>query len=56
MGRLVDEVWDEIAYLGYHLHWDFERLLDLEHRDRDRLVESVASLNDRAWERARELA
>ena len=56
MARPVGEVWDEIAYLGYHLHWDFERLLDLEHRDRDRLVEAVASLNDRAWERARELA
>ena len=30
-------LWDEIAYLAYHLHWDLDTLLDLEHRDRGRL-------------------
>ena len=43
-------LWQEIAYLAYHLHWDLDRLLDLEHGDRARLVELVADLNDRAWE------
>ena len=32
-----DALWDEIAYLAYHLHWDLDRLLDLEHADRARL-------------------
>ena len=44
-----------MAYLGYHLHWDFDTLLDLEHRDRARLLASVARLNERAWEEVREL-
>lgn len=43
-------LWNEIAYLAYHLHWDLERLLDLEHPDRSRLVEMVADMNARAWE------
>ena len=43
-------LWDEIAYLAYHLHWDLDRLLDLEHADRARLIRSVADLNERAWE------
>ena len=44
-----DALWDEIAYLAYHLHWDLDRLLDLVHADRARLIRSVAELNDRAW-------
>jgi hypothetical protein len=46
-------LWDELAYLAYHLHWRLEDLLDLEHADRARLIRSVAELNERAWEAAR---
>jgi Family of unknown function (DUF6760) len=45
-----ESLWDEIAYLAYHLHWDLDSLLDLNHADRARLIRSVADLNDRAWE------
>ena len=45
-----ESLWDEIAYLAYHLHWDLDQLLDLVHADRARLIRSVADLNDRAWE------
>lgn len=47
-------LWDEITYLAYHLHWDLERLLDLEHRDRARLIRAVAELNKRAIEAYRD--
>ena len=50
------DLWSEIAFLGYHLHWDLDTLLDLEHRDRMRITESVKTLNDRAWEMVRDLA
>ena len=46
----VGDSWDEITYLAYHLHWDVDRLLDLEHDDRLMLVGKVADLNKRAWE------
>jgi hypothetical protein len=49
----TEALWDEIAYLAYHLHWDLDTLLDLEHADRVRLVEAVADLNRRAWEEVR---
>jgi len=48
--------WDEITYLAYHLHWDLDTLLDLQHNDRARLIRSVAQLNERAWEVVREFA
>lgn len=44
------ELWDEITYLGYHLHWPLDDMLDLEHGDRTRMVGGVADLNRRAWE------
>jgi hypothetical protein len=46
----VPALWDEIAYLAYHLHWDLDTLLDLEHRDRGRLIDTVADLNRRSME------
>ncbi len=52
----TDAIWQELAYLAYHLHWDFEQLLDLEHMDRVRMVRAVASLNERAWQAVREYA
>lgn len=45
-----ESLWSEVVYLAYHLHWDIDSLLDLEHPDRARLVELVADLNERAWE------
>jgi hypothetical protein len=50
----MDDLWQEMTYLAYHLHWDFDRLLDLEHGDRIRMVEEVASLNRRVWEEIRD--
>lgn len=52
----VGALWDELSYLAFHLHWDLDTLLDLEHADRVRLVEQVAALNRRAWEGLRDLA
>ncbi len=51
-----EALWDELAYLAYHLHWDLDALLDLEHADRARLIRSVADLNRRAWEGVRNYA
>jgi len=48
-----DAIWEELAYLAYHLHWDLESLLDLQHNDRARLIQSVADLNERGWEAVR---
>ena len=50
----AEALWQEIAYLAYHLHWALDDLLDLEHLDRVRMVRAVVSLNDRAWEAVRQ--
>lgn len=48
-----EAIWQEMAYLAYHLHWPMDDLLDLEHADRVRIVRAVASLNNQAWEEVR---
>lgn len=43
-------IWDEVAYLAFHLNWTLDDLLDLEHRQRARLLRRVTEL-DRRTER-----
>jgi hypothetical protein len=50
----AEALWQEIAYLAYHLHWRLDDLLDMEHLDRVRMVRAVVSMNDRAWEAVRQ--
>jgi hypothetical protein len=44
----TDRLHEEIAYVAYHLHWDLDTVLDLEHRDRRRYVGEIAALVTRA--------
>jgi len=50
----TDALWQEIAFLAYHLHWSMDDLLDLEHMDRVRMVRAVVNLNERAWQSVRD--
>ena len=36
--------------MAYHVHWDLDIVLDMEHDDRLRVVREIASLNERAAE------
>ncbi|MDP8969919.1 MAG: hypothetical protein M3N52_05395, partial [Actinomycetota bacterium] len=47
-GYQLNDLWKELTYLAYHLHWPLDSLLDLEHSDRVRLLREVAQLNERA--------
>jgi hypothetical protein len=43
----TDRLFEEVAYVAYHFHWSFEEILMLEHADRRRFVEEIASINRR---------
>lgn len=47
-----DRLFEEVAYVAYHLHWSLEEILDLEHPLRQRFVEEIASINRRLAEEA----
>jgi hypothetical protein len=43
----IDRLFEEIAYVSYHLHWSLEEILELEHPDRQRFVREIAEINQR---------
>ena len=45
-----DRLFEEVAYVSYHFHWSLEEILELEHADRRRFVEEIASINRRLTE------
>ncbi|MBV6700133.1 DUF6760 family protein [Kitasatospora aureofaciens] len=43
-------LYEEIAYIAYHFHWQREDILDLTHRERRQWVREIARLNTRISE------
>lgn len=43
----ADQIYEEVSYLAYHLHWSLDELLDLEHPLRQRFVAEVGAINRR---------
>ena len=50
MTYAAERLYEEVAYVAYHLHWSLDEILDLEHADRLRFVDEIASINRRLSE------
>jgi hypothetical protein len=44
-GYPLEALYEEVAFLAYHLHWSHAELLELEHRDRHRWCNEVSDIN-----------
>lgn len=42
-----DRLHEEVAYLGYHFHWSYNEIMNMDHRERQRWVAEVARINRR---------
>ena len=38
----------EVAFVAYHFHWSHEDVLLLEHKERQRWMEEISAINERA--------
>jgi hypothetical protein len=38
---------EEVAYIGYHLHWSYDQIMSMDHRERQEWVNEVAKINRR---------
>ena len=47
MSYPLENIFKEVAFLGYHLHWSREDLLGLSHKERHRWVKEVSEINDK---------
>ena len=50
----AEAIWQETAYLAYHLHWSLDDVLGLEHLDRVRMVRAVVNLEQRSRQETRD--
>jgi hypothetical protein len=42
-----DQLHEEVAYLSYYFNWPYQQVMQLDHRERQRWVGEVASINQR---------
>lgn len=56
IGHPSDALFEEVAYIAYHFHWDRDTILDLTHAERRRWVEEIAAINRRLAEDAEDPA
>ena len=47
MTYAAERLYEEVAYVAYHMHWSLDEILNLEHADRQRFVDEIASINRR---------
>ncbi len=50
MTYAAERLYEEVAYVAYHFHWSLDEILDLEHADRQRFVDEIATINRRLSE------
>ncbi len=43
-------LYEEVAFIAYHFHWDYATILELEHADRRRWVAEISSINRKVTE------
>jgi hypothetical protein len=46
IGYSLDAVYEEVAFVAYYLHWPYEQIMSLEHRERQRWVKEVSRINE----------
>ena len=51
-GHPSDVLFEEVAYIAYHFHWDRDSILDMTHAERERWVSEIAAINRRLSEPA----
>jgi len=47
MGYPRDDLFREVAFIAYYLHWQMEEIMSLDHRERQRWVAEVSKINER---------
>ena len=52
-GYPSDALFEEVAFLAYYLHWPYEQIMNLDHRDRRQWIAEVSKINRRLNEAQR---
>lgn len=47
MGYPSGQLLEEVAYIAYYLHWPYNDILQMDHRERQGWVAEVSRINER---------
>ncbi|WP_366931065.1 DUF6760 family protein [Thiofilum sp.] len=53
VGYPIARLYEEVAFIAYHLHWSPEQLMTMEHRERRRWVAEVSQINQNRMQASR---
>lgn len=56
IGYPSETLFEEVAFVAYYLHWPYDQIMHLDHRERRRWVTELSKINHRLNEAAREEA
>ena len=45
VGYPLDSLFEEVAFVAYHFHWELESILNLTHGDRQRFIDEISTIN-----------
>ncbi len=45
IGYPLDKIYEEVAFIAYYFHWQYEDIMNLEHRERQRWCEEISKIN-----------
>lgn len=48
LGYPLAALYREVAFVAYHFHWSHQDVLMLEHKERQRWMEEISAINERA--------
>lgn len=54
LGYPLDALYEEVAFVAYHMHWSLEAVVDMEHADRQRWIREISAINQRANDESRD--
>jgi hypothetical protein len=52
-GYPSDLLYEEVAFVAYYLHWPYEQIMALDHRERQQWVGEISKVNQRLNDAAR---
>lgn len=47
MSYPLDNVFQEVAFIAYHFHWDRETILEMTHKERHVWVKQISEINEK---------
>jgi hypothetical protein len=42
----AERLYEEVAYVAYHFHWELDSILDLEHPVRQQYIAEISRINE----------